>query len=378
MNTHSRSDEVRARTRAMVLAAVRGLTLAVAMLPVSILCLVLTLLSIALVPIGVGLVTTPAVLAAVRAFADARRRLAADWCGVRIETAYRPLPEGANPWTRTFALLRDRQTWRDVLLLPVDMTAGFFTALLPGVLVFYAVEGFALALGLWRAYAESPGGTYWYAFLPVSGPFSALGAIPLACGFLFLGYRYGPRLLTAHFRLTRAVLTPSQEELAERVRVLTETRRDAVDASAAELRRIERDLHDGAQARLVAMGMDLGTVEVLIDKDPERARALLAQARQSSADALAELRDLVRGIHPPVLAERGLGDAVRALALRLPVPTEVSVDLAGRPEAPVESAAYFAVSEALSKAGKQAGAYGRPARDTENAGCYTKQRGHET
>ncbi|KUN39129.1 histidine kinase [Streptomyces longwoodensis] len=356
MNTHSRSDEVRARTRAMVLAAVRGLALAVAMLPVSILCLVLTLLSIGLIPIGVGLVTTPAVLAAVRAFADARRRLAADWCGVRIETAYRPLPEGANPWTRTFALLRDRQTWRDVLLLPVDMTAGFFTALLPAVLVLYAVEGFALALGLWRAYAESPGGTYWYAFLPVSGPFSALGAVPLACGFLFLGYRYGPHLLTAHFRLTRAVLSPSQEELAERVRVLTETRRDAVDASAAELRRIERDLHDGAQARLVAMGMDLGTVEVLIDKDPERARALLAQARQSSAEALSELRDLVRGIHPPVLAERGLGDAVRALALRLPVATEVSVDLAGRPEAPVESAAYFAVSEVLTNAVKHSGA----------------------
>jgi signal transduction histidine kinase len=102
--------------------------------------------------------------------------------------------------------------------------------------------------------------------------------------------------------------------------------------------------------------MDLGTVEVLIDKDPERARALLAQARQSSADALAELRDLVRGIHPPVLAERGLGDAVRALALRLPIATEVGVGLPGRAEAPVESAAYFAVSEVLTNAVKHADA----------------------
>lgn len=144
--------------------------------------------------------------------------------------------------------------------------------------------------------------------------------------------------------------------MAERVRVLTETRRDAVDTSAAELRRIERDLHDGAQARLVAMGMDLGTIEMLLDKDPAKAKQLLAQARQSSVDALGELRDLVRGIHPPVLAERGLGDAVRALALRLPLPTEVNVELGGRADAPVESAAYFAISEVLTNAVKHSGA----------------------
>jgi signal transduction histidine kinase len=152
------------------------------------------------------------------------------------------------------------------------------------------------------------------------------------------------------------VLAPSEGELSERVRVLTETRRDAVDTSAAELRRIERDLHDGAQARLVAMGMDLGTVEALIEKDPARARKLLAEARRSSAEALTELRDLVRGIHPPVLAERGLGDAVRALALRLPLVSEVNVDLAGRADAPVEAAAYFAVSEVLTNAVKHSGA----------------------
>lgn len=153
------------------------------------------------------------------------------------------------------------------------------------------------------------------------------------------------------------MLAPGRAELAQRVRALTESRRDAVDTSAAELRRIERDLHDGAQARLVAMGMDLGTAEMLVDKNPEQAKELLAQARHSSAEALSELRDLVRGIHPPVLAERGLGDAVRALALRLPVTTEVSVDLgAGRADAPVESAAYFAVSELLTNAVKHSGA----------------------
>jgi signal transduction histidine kinase len=137
---------------------------------------------------------------------------------------------------------------------------------------------------------------------------------------------------------------------------LTETRSDALDVQAAELRRIERDLHDGAQARLVAMGMSLGTIEHLLERDPAKARRLLAEARESSSRALTELRDLVRGIHPPVLAERGLGDAVRALAMASPLATEVSLDLPGRVPAPVESAAYFAISEVLTNAAKHSGA----------------------
>ncbi|MEV0169556.1 sensor domain-containing protein [Streptomyces sp. NPDC050803] len=349
MTTETKSGS---RARGMVLAGARGLGLAVMLLPGAVLCFTLTLVSIALIPIGVGIVTTPYVLTGVRAFADWRRMLAAQWAGVRIPSAYRPIPQGANPWTRTFGMLRDPATWRDLRWLPVDMTAGFFTALLPGVLVLYPLEGFALALGLWRAFPDG----YWYGFVPITGQASALGAAVLAAGFLLLAHLYSTRLLHAHFTLTRALLAPSQTELAERVRVLTETRRDAVDTSAAELRRIERDLHDGAQARLVAMGMDLNTIEMLLDKDPEQARQLLAQARRSSVDALAELRDLVRGIHPPVLAERGLGDAVRALALRLPLATEVNVELPGRADAPVESAAYFAVSEVLTNAVKHSGA----------------------
>ncbi|MDF3147524.1 MULTISPECIES: sensor domain-containing protein [unclassified Streptomyces] len=347
------------RARGMGLAGVRGLGLALVLLPGAVLCFTLSLVSIALIPIGVGIVTTPWVLTGVRAFADWRRLLAAQWGGVQIPSAYRPIPREANPWTRTFAMLRDPATWRDLRWLPVDMTAGFVTALLPAVLLLYPLEGFALAAGLWRTMTGGPYveyGPYWYGFVPVSDQASALGAGALGAVLLVVAHRYTVSALQLHFRLTRGVLTPSQAELAERVRVLTETRQDAVDTSAAELRRIERDLHDGAQARLVAMGMDLGTIEMLLDKDPEQAKQLLAQARKSSVDALAELRDLVRGIHPPVLAERGLGDAVRALALRLPITTEVTVELPGRAEAPVESAAYFAVSEILTNAVKHAGA----------------------
>ncbi|MET7688445.1 sensor domain-containing protein [Streptomyces sp. NPDC005483] len=353
MTMETRNGSWGSRVRDTGLAAVRGFALALVSLPGAVLGFTLSLVSIALVPVGIGAFTTPWVLTGVRAFADWRRVLAAEWSGVRIPSAYRPIPKDANTWARTYAMLRDPATWRDLRWLQVDMTAGFVTALLPAVLVFYPLEGLAVAAGLWRPFAELGG--YWYGFVHVTDQASALAAGALGIALLALA-SLAPRLLTVHFRLTRAVLGAGQGELAERVRILTETRRDAVDTSAAELRRIERDLHDGAQARLVAMGMDLGTIEMLLDKDPAQAKRLLAQARQSSVDALAELRDLVRGIHPPVLAERGLGDAVRALALRMPVPTEVGVDLPGRAEAPVESAAYFAVSEVLTNAVKHSGA----------------------
>jgi signal transduction histidine kinase len=129
-----------------------------------------------------------------------------------------------------------------------------------------------------------------------------------------------------------------------------------VDTAAAELRRVERDLHDGAQARLVALGMNLRAAERLIPTSPQAAMALVAEAREASSRALTELRDLVRGMYPPVLADRGLGDAVRALALDTPVRTETDIDLPGRFDVPVESACYFAIAEALANAVKHSGA----------------------
>jgi signal transduction histidine kinase len=160
-----------------------------------------------------------------------------------------------------------------------------------------------------------------------------------------------------HARLSRAFLAPSEKSrLALRVQQLTESRAETVDTQAAELRRIERDLHDGAQARLVALGMSLAMAEEQLARDPEGARALLTEARAASSEALAELRDLVRGIHPPVLADRGLVGAVQALALAASIPVEVDAELAGRLPAPVESAAYFAVAEALTNVIKHADA----------------------
>jgi signal transduction histidine kinase len=145
---------------------------------------------------------------------------------------------------------------------------------------------------------------------------------------------------------------PGQEELTQRIETLTTTRAGAVDQQEAELRRIERDLHDGAQARLVALGMTIGMAEQKMKDDPEGARELLEEARAGTGQALKELRDLARGIHPPVLADRGLEAAVTALADGSPLRVIVQADIPERPAAPVESAAYFVVAEALANAGK--------------------------
>ncbi len=139
-----------------------------------------------------------------------------------------------------------------------------------------------------------------------------------------------------------------------RVEELTQTRAGAVEAAETQLRRIERDLHDGAQARLVALGMNLGLAEQQLAKDPEKAHAHLAEARAAAGAALQELRDLARGIHPPILADRGLDAAIRALAAHAAVPVSVDVELAERPPAAVETAAYFVAAEGLANALKHA------------------------
>ena len=175
------------------------------------------------------------------------------------------------------------------------------------------------------------------------------GALMLAVGLWLL-----PRTVIPH---ARVLLRPEPDaDLAGRVEQLTQTRADAVDSAAAELRRVERDLHDGAQARLVALGMNLRAAEHLIPTSPQAAIALVAEAREASSKALTELRNLIRGIYPPVLADRGLADAVRALVLDAPVRARLAADLPGRLPAPVESAAYFAVSELLANVAKHAGA----------------------
>jgi signal transduction histidine kinase len=215
---------------------------------------------------------------------------------------------------------------------------------------YLAAAGLTL-LGCWVLFQTAVFSHYaydqiWYGWLRDQARFPMLGAIGLACA--AVGGELTRRTIVVDIRSRKSGLTA-------RVRQLTVTRAVAVDSAAAELRRLERDLHDGAQARLVALGINLRTAEKLIRTSPDAAEELVAECRETSARALDELRNLVRGIYPPVLADRGLGDALEALALDCPVPTVTDVRLPGRPPAPVESAVYFAVAEALNNAVKHSG-----------------------
>jgi signal transduction histidine kinase len=174
---------------------------------------------------------------------------------------------------------------------------------------------------------------------------------------LGLGLWLAPRVMRHHLADSPdPELAARAWQLTQRVQTLTKTRHDAVDTATAELRRIERDLHDGAQARLVALGMSLRAAERMFASNPEAALALVTEARETSSRALTDLRDLVRGIYPPVLADRGLADAVRALALDTPLHTQLDIDLQGEVEMPVGAAVYFAVAEVLANAVQHSGA----------------------
>ncbi|WP_435173434.1 sensor histidine kinase [Actinacidiphila sp. bgisy145] len=283
-----------------------------------------------------------------RPLAGAARRRAADWLDLRLEVAYRAVPpvtrmatgfwwdgheyhkteREARRRAKVHAWFRDPQFHWDGLWAVVASVTVFPVAALPllglgyGVFLLFtpALAGYGAA-SIVAGLAAAP--FAWRVLRPVAARF--LGPVP-------------------------------STRLGRRVAELEAIRADLTQTQAAELERIERGLHDGAQARLVAMGMSMGIAEQLVDTKPEAAKAILAEARASSATALDELRTLVRGINPPVLTERGLVDAVQALALDSPVAVDVHSQVPSRPERPVESAVYFAVAELLANAAKHAAA----------------------
>ena len=323
-----------------------------------------------LVALAVAAVVGAAVAAlCVRRTADRTRRFLQRWYGIRLPAVYDPLPklesdERGHWWTgysyhrsgtvaRYAQLvhwgLRDRTTRAELLWLVVNPVL---------VVALGGAVGLLLVLG--TAFALS-GPVPANALGPMSPRLTSMAlSLLVGIGMVLAGILLAPYAVRGYAEVARRVMDQdgraTHAQLTKRVAELTETRADAVGSQAAELRRIERDLHDGAQARLVAIGMTLGTIEHLMETDQDAARELLSEARQSSARALQELRDLVRGIHPPVLAERGLGDAVRALALDSALPTEVFVSLPDRLPAPVEAAAYFSISELLANAAKHSAA----------------------
>ncbi len=311
------------------------------------------------IALGLGLLLLPVSTVICRWVANWARHLSGSWYGLPVARPYRPKPKfqggimGIAEHCRW--ILRDPATWRDLAWSLLDTVIGFTLGLLAAIWLIYGVYGIVIAAS-WKLLTKTSIDD-WYTFVHIQrgAPDHAAWAAGMGVFFILTSFFVAPALMRLHARWTGVLLKPTRAaELAQRVARLTETRADAVDTSAAELRRIERDLHDGAQARLVAMGMNLSAAEALMDEHPDAARQILAEARDASVKALTELRDLVRGIHPPVLADRGLADAVRALALDSALRVEVTADLPGRPQAPVESAAYFAASELLTNVAKHA------------------------
>jgi signal transduction histidine kinase len=161
----------------------------------------------------------------------------------------------------------------------------------------------------------------------------------------------------AHALLAKELLgSGARVELLQRVSELRESRTRVMDAEMMELRRIERDLHDGAQQWLVASAIDLAIAKDKVENDPEMAKHLIDKAGDQTRQALSEIRNLVRGIAPAILIDRGLDPAISALASRCPVPVEVDVDIPERLPEKVETTAYFIVAESLTNIAKHAGA----------------------
>jgi signal transduction histidine kinase len=331
----------------------RGNTYLLASFPVgvatSVILFAMFSVGVALAIVWVGIPILAAALAATRPMARFERRRAAIALREPIPAGYlQPHRRGMLGGIHT--AMGDAATWKDMLWLMI---------LLPVL----GLAGFTLAVCLW-------GAALGLVFLPAW--YWAVGDVGVDLGAVnvntldeaWIGIPVGLVLLTFAVPLTRlagiglarlgrVLLAPSERR---RVVELERTRAGAVDSQASELQRIERDLHDGAQARLVALAMDLGMAQEKLDSDPAGARALVAEAHSEAKRALVELRDLSRGIYPAILTDRGIGPALSSIAAGNPVEVKLDVELDNRLPAAVEAAAYFVAVEALTNVAKHSGA----------------------
>jgi signal transduction histidine kinase len=296
----------------------------------------------------VGLGILLATLAAWRAFAAVERGLARGLLGVPIphppsDRRDLPVVERVRRW------LRDPVTWKSLVFVALKFPLGLLSFV-----VVVCLGGFALILlfapviVIWTPVTVFGWiVTSWTEALPlfVAGVPAVLLVLHLCNGLAWLWALFA-----------RVMLGPSTVQLHERVDSLRDARARIIAAADAERRRIERDLHDGAQQRLVALSLTLGMAESRLATEPEAAAPLIAQAREEAALAVKELRELASGIHPALLTERGLGPALDALAARSPVPTTVDGVPSFRLPPPVESTVYFVTAEALTNVAKYAAA----------------------
>ena len=272
--------------------------------------------------------------------------------------AAEPIADPIPPLTRTTWLgrlserLRSKPRWREI---------GYLFALLPVGTIGYALTaaawGGSLALAALPAYVgRLPGETAKFYFFEIGQDGGAWLAMAVGIvGLVYIAPWITMGIASAEHSMARALLGPTHEaELAAQVTLAETGRTAAVDSAEAERRRIERDLHDGAQQRLVALAANLGAAREKLEQEPEEGREMVAVAHEEAKAALAEIRDLVRGIHPVILEDRGLDAALSAVVARSPVPVSLDVQVAKRPPPAVESAAYFVVNETLTNIARHA------------------------
>jgi signal transduction histidine kinase len=293
-----------------------------------------------------------ALLQACSQFARAERVRFALLLDVRIPApvGLPPAARGRGRWSRFLRLFTSAQTWKQFLYALLRCPLSTVEV---SVLVAWWGTGlamFALPGYVWLLPRD---GTLFGGSAPIpSGAAGLAAAAAAGLAVLLVAPQVTWALALADVAVGRWLLGPGRERMRERIGELERSRARVVDSAEAERRRIERDLHDGAQQRLVALAMDLGRARARFADDPEAARAIVDQAHGEAKAALLELRNLVRGVHPPVLTDRGLDAALSGLAALSPVPVAVHVDVGIRPPASVEAIAYFVVAEALTNVAK--------------------------
>ncbi|MET9701127.1 sensor domain-containing protein [Streptomyces sp. NPDC006529] len=324
-------------------------------------------LAITGVSLGAGLLVTflgvpvlAGVLAMARGFGHLERGRARTLLGMDIADPEPVRARKKGVLAATGAMLGSGSAWRHVLYSVIHLPWAIFSFTLALTLWAYGWAMLLYPLWFWvfPAFTDQPGlelfqnGEHYSFYLDSPALIALAGAI----GLLFtLATPWVIHALASVDRIMiGGLLGPSR--LAHRVTELESDRGVVVDTAAADLRRIERDLHDGAQARLVSLAMDLGLAKEKLAEDPQVAARMVDEAHGEVKIALQELRDLARGIHPAVLTDRGLDAALSSVASRCTVPVRVQVELPGRPVAAIEGIAYFTVSELLQNVSKHSGA----------------------
>lgn len=296
---------------------------------------------------GVGLLLVLPVLRQLRRLADRERTRLGRWGAVVI-------PAGPPPSALDDAR-RDPGVVRELRWLVVHATWGLVLGSLGVLLPLYAVRDMSFPAWWWLLPGTAAERAPWW--WPVHDRTDAFGIALLGCGWAALTVGATPRMAALQASAGRRWLPPPPgTDLPLRLAELTATRAAALDAHGAELRRIERSLHDGTQNRLVGVTVLLGAARRALARDPDGVDELLGRAQGAAEDALAELRTVVRSILPPVLADRGLAGALAGLAADCPVPCQVDADVLGRCATSVEATAYFVVAEALTNVARHSGA----------------------